>query len=252
MIRKRGARSRAQSLSEYVVLLAVLVAIILGAIASGSTALGSAYASIIGGDTPASSPTPTPVLAEGEDPGDGGGDEDPTPGPVTPCSLTAAFSATEQGASGKYQFTDLSTGGPTIWAWDFGDASTSSSRNPQHNYSHNPNITYTVVLVISNGSCAVSSVRSLTIRPGNDPSPTPVPTPSPTPVPTPACVAVPSINDLAPSAANSALSARGLTANGIGDLTSGPKSKAKSQSPSAGACVAAGSTVTYRYRPPFE
>ena len=32
-------------------------------------------------------------------------------------------------------FTDLSTGEPTSWSWDFGDGATSASQNPSHSYS---------------------------------------------------------------------------------------------------------------------
>ncbi|MEO8192019.1 MAG: PKD domain-containing protein [Acidobacteriota bacterium] len=32
------------------------------------------------------------------------------------------------------QFTDTTTGGPTSWAWDFGDGATSTSQNPTHAY----------------------------------------------------------------------------------------------------------------------
>lgn len=50
-------------------------------------------------------------------------------------------------------FTDLSVGigvpGPTSWAWDFGDETTSEDQNPTHTYSQNG--AYTVTLTVSNG-----------------------------------------------------------------------------------------------------
>lgn len=33
-------------------------------------------------------------------------------------------------------FTDLSTGGPTSWLWDFGDGTTSTEQNPTKKYNH--------------------------------------------------------------------------------------------------------------------
>ncbi len=45
-------------------------------------------------------------------------------------------------------FTDLSTGGPTSWSWDFGDGQNSTDQNPVHTYS-SPG-TYTVILNASN------------------------------------------------------------------------------------------------------
>lgn len=45
-------------------------------------------------------------------------------------------------------FTDLSTGSPTSWFWNFGDNSTSNAQNPLHNYTEAGN--YTVSLTVTN------------------------------------------------------------------------------------------------------
>ncbi len=47
-------------------------------------------------------------------------------------------------------FSDLSTNGPTGWAWTFGDGGTSTLQNPSHTYALNG--TYTVALTASNGT----------------------------------------------------------------------------------------------------
>ena len=57
------------------------------------------------------------------------------------------------------QFTDLSTGGPVNWLWDFGDGDTARSQNPLHAYSM-PG-TYTVTLVAF--SCVDSDTITSTI-----------------------------------------------------------------------------------------
>lgn len=49
-----------------------------------------------------------------------------------------------------FQFADLSSGGVTSWAWDFGDGNTSSTQNPSHTYA-TPG-TYNVCLTVTN-SC---------------------------------------------------------------------------------------------------
>jgi PKD repeat protein len=50
--------------------------------------------------------------------------------------ITAEFIAdvTSGTAPLEVAFTDLSTGHPTAWEWDFGDGQTSDSRNPRHTY----------------------------------------------------------------------------------------------------------------------
>jgi PKD repeat protein len=53
-----------------------------------------------------------------------------------PVAPVADFGATprEGPAPLAVAFTDLSTGGPTSWLWDFGDGSTSTLRSPVHQY----------------------------------------------------------------------------------------------------------------------
>ncbi len=63
---------------------------------------------------------------------------------------TADFSGSPTSGSEPLtvQFTDLSTGQPTTWSWDFGDGGTSSEQNPSHTY---PAGDYTVALTVTNG-----------------------------------------------------------------------------------------------------
>ncbi len=64
--------------------------------------------------------------------------------------LEAAFEvdATSGYAPLTVQFTDLSSGGPESWAWDFGDGSSSDEQNPLHSYSI-PGV-YSITLIVSN------------------------------------------------------------------------------------------------------
>ncbi|WP_321428976.1 PKD domain-containing protein [uncultured Methanolobus sp.] len=66
------------------------------------------------------------------------------------CRPAANFTADETTGSGSLtvQFTDISTGGPTTWLWDFGDGNTSNEQNPVHAYTTEG--TYTVSLKATN------------------------------------------------------------------------------------------------------
>lgn len=70
------------------------------------------------------------------------------------CNLPTAAPNTDfvadnrTSCSGVVQFTDRTTGGPTSWAWDFGDGFTSTQQHPQHSYAANG--TYTVRLTTTN------------------------------------------------------------------------------------------------------
>lgn len=74
--------------------------------------------------------------------------------------LTADFSAnkTEGCAPLLVQFTDQSTGNPSNWRWDLGNGTISFLQNPAATY-FNPG-TYTIKLVVSNGSNKDSIIRT--------------------------------------------------------------------------------------------
>jgi PGF-pre-PGF domain-containing protein len=62
-------------------------------------------------------------------------------------------------------FTDTSTGFPTSWSWDLGDGSTSTSQNPEHEYSNVGN--YSVALTVANeiGSNYTQKINYITVLP---------------------------------------------------------------------------------------
>ncbi len=60
------------------------------------------------------------------------------------------------------QFTDLSTGGPVRWKWDFGDGDTAMSQNPVHAYNAPGTYTVTLTAYSCNDSDVVTS--SLTVQ----------------------------------------------------------------------------------------
>lgn len=89
---------------------------------------------------------------------------------ATPPAPTADFSADVVGGPSPLtvQFTDLSVGAPTSWAWTFGDGGTSSSQNPSHVYAAAG--TYTVSLTATNaiGSDTETKTAYITVSAGDD------------------------------------------------------------------------------------
>jgi len=73
---------------------------------------------------------------------------------ATPISGTVPLTVT---------FTDLSTGGPTSWAWHFGDGGTSTAQHPVYTYTL-PGI-YTVTLAVGNttGSDILTRTNFITV-----------------------------------------------------------------------------------------
>jgi PKD repeat protein len=58
-------------------------------------------------------------------------------------------------------FTDTSTGGPTSWAWNFGDGGTSTTRSPTHPYTAAG--TYTATLTATNAGGSTSASRTINV-----------------------------------------------------------------------------------------
>jgi len=82
--------------------------------------------------------------------------------------VTANFSGTPTSGTAPLtvNFTDLSTGNPTSWSWNFGDGGSSASQNPSHIYTAEG--TYSVTLTASNGcgSDIESKTGYITVSPG--------------------------------------------------------------------------------------
>ena len=95
----------------------------------------------------------------------------PGPGPVAPPVANFAALPTSGEAPLSVNFSDLSSGAPTAWAWDFGDGGTSTLQNPSHVYSAAG--TFSVGLTATNAGGASSSTRAGLVR-ATDPVATPV------------------------------------------------------------------------------
>lgn len=71
--------------------------------------------------------------------------------------------------SNAIQFTDLSTGDPTQWFWDFGDGNTSSEQNPEHTYSQQGEYLVCLTIISAGGSCSDMICQPVWIgMPGGD------------------------------------------------------------------------------------
>ena len=72
-----------------------------------------------------------------------------------------SWSPTSPTAGQGVQFTDLSTGSPTSWSWDFGDGATSTASNPSHTYISAGTRAVTLTVRNSTGTNAVTKQISV-------------------------------------------------------------------------------------------
>ena len=90
---------------------------------------------------------------------------------VADTAPSAAFNFLANG--GNYAFTDLSTGSPSSWSWDFGDGGTSTAANPSHAFTSTG--TFTVCLTVTNicgtgNYCENITVSSVGVDPARNTS----------------------------------------------------------------------------------
>jgi YVTN family beta-propeller protein len=76
-----------------------------------------------------------------------------------------AFSAfpTSGKAPLNVSFTDMSTGSPTSWKWNFGDGTTSTEKNPTHTYSNAGKYTVSLTAINAGGSSSGNKVGYITV-----------------------------------------------------------------------------------------
>ncbi|MFB3881007.1 MAG: PKD domain-containing protein [Armatimonadota bacterium] len=80
-------------------------------------------------------------------------------------ALHADFTATPTNGSAPLavQFTDLSTGTPTSWNWDFGDGATSAAQHPAHTYSTPGRRTVNLTVTNAYGSSVEAKSRYVVV-----------------------------------------------------------------------------------------
>jgi len=83
-----------------------------------------------------------------------------------PCAGLAALyvksaDTLDINVSGVCDFTDLSSGSPTAWSWDFGDGGTANVQNPSHAYTAAG--TYDIELTVNRDTCAEVYTESIVI-----------------------------------------------------------------------------------------
>ncbi len=86
------------------------------------------------------------------------------------AGFTSAFS---DRCNGTIQFTDLSSGNPSTYSWDFGDGQTSTDKNPLHTYTASGSYTVKLTATNTNGSNTDTKTSYITINLPTGPTATP-------------------------------------------------------------------------------
>jgi PKD repeat protein len=174
-----------------------------------------------------------------------------TPPPAPSADFTTSNTRSCTCPSLTINFTDLSTGDPSAWEWNFGDGSGSTEQNPSHTFGPGTwNVSLTAINITDSSTRTKNNYVQINV--GGTPTPTPVPgdpTPTPTPTPAPTCGHPPNVIGQTPGTAVANLNNAGFTVASYGDLATGQKNKVQAQNPDATQCLMPGTLIVIHWRP---
>jgi len=99
---------------------------------------------------------------------------------LAPLGANFTIAPTTGNVSQTYTFTDTSTGGPTAWAWDFGDGTMSTLQSPTKAYTASGN--FTVTLTVTRAAAMSNVSKGLSVTPDANFTATPSPATGPPPL----------------------------------------------------------------------
>jgi PKD repeat protein len=173
-----------------------------------------------------------------------------TPPPAPVADFTTSDPRTCPCSSLTIHFTDLSSGDPSAWEWDFGDGTSSTEQNPTHTFSSGDwDVSLTAINITNSSTNTKHSYIRVNLAPTPTPTPPPGPTPTPTPTPQPSCGHPPNVMGQNPGTAVANINNAGFTVQSDGTLTTGPKNKVQAQNPDATQCLMPGTLIVIKWRP---
>jgi PKD repeat protein len=85
---------------------------------------------------------------------------------ANPPSASFTYSPSNPTTGEAVQFNDTSTGGPTSWAWDFGDGGSSTEQNPSYTFASAG--TFTVSLTVANAGGSDTATQDVSVTLGQN------------------------------------------------------------------------------------
>jgi PKD repeat protein len=174
-----------------------------------------------------------------------------TPPPAPVADFTTSDSRSCPCSSLTINFTDLSTGDPSAWEWNFGDGTSSTEQNPTHTFGPGDwNVSLTAINITDSSTRTKNSYVKVNVAATPTPTPPPGdPTPTPTPTPVPSCGHPPNVMGQNPLTAVANINNAGFAAQSDGTLSTGPKNKVQAQNPDATQCLMPGTLIVIKWRP---